>query len=98
MRDAAYNIFLVLFEGFNPAWNELFQFEVYVPELALVRFLIEDHDSTSGNEFIGQYTIPFNSLQMGMYIVPLSSNFKFLIFRKYFILEPKTKKNLMYIL
>ncbi|XP_038156449.1 1-phosphatidylinositol 4,5-bisphosphate phosphodiesterase delta-1b isoform X1 [Cyprinodon tularosa] len=57
--------------GFNPAWNELFQFEVYVPELALVRFLIEDHDSTSGNEFIGQYTIPFNSLQMGYRHVPL---------------------------
>uniref|UniRef100_A0A8C2ZLB6 Phosphoinositide phospholipase C n=1 Tax=Cyclopterus lumpus TaxID=8103 RepID=A0A8C2ZLB6_CYCLU len=57
--------------GFNPAWNESFQFDVYVPDLALVRFTIEDHDSTSGNEFIGQYTLPFNSLNMGYRQVPL---------------------------
>lgn len=52
-------------EGFNPTWNENFQFEVYVPELALVRFVVEDYDSTSDNEFVGQYTLPFNSLKMG---------------------------------
>nr|XP_055058278.1 1-phosphatidylinositol 4,5-bisphosphate phosphodiesterase delta-1b isoform X1 [Misgurnus anguillicaudatus] len=57
--------------GFNPMWNENFQFEVCVPDLALVRFLVEDHDSTSGNDFIGQYTIPFNSLKNGYRHVPL---------------------------
>lgn len=57
--------------GFNPMWNENFQFDVYVPELALVRFLVEDHDSTSDNEFVGQYTLPFNSLKMGYRHVPL---------------------------
>ncbi|XP_072297138.1 1-phosphatidylinositol 4,5-bisphosphate phosphodiesterase delta-1-like isoform X2 [Eucyclogobius newberryi] len=57
--------------GFNPSWNENFQFDVYVPELALVRFLVQDYDSTSGNEFVGQYTLPFNSLQMGYRHVPL---------------------------
>uniref|UniRef100_A0A667ZK70 Phosphoinositide phospholipase C n=1 Tax=Myripristis murdjan TaxID=586833 RepID=A0A667ZK70_9TELE len=60
-----------LFLGFNPSWNQSFQFEVYVPELALVRFVIEDYDSTSDNEFIAQYTLPFNSLQMGYRHVPL---------------------------
>ncbi|CAL1580093.1 unnamed protein product [Knipowitschia caucasica] len=57
--------------GFNPSWNENFQFDVYVPELALVRFVVEDHDSTSGNEFVAQYTLPFNSLQMGYRHIPL---------------------------
>ncbi|XP_075876744.1 1-phosphatidylinositol 4,5-bisphosphate phosphodiesterase delta-1-like isoform X2 [Nelusetta ayraudi] len=57
--------------GFNPSWNENFQFDVYVPELAVVRFVIEDHDSTSNNEFIAQYTIPFSSLNMGYRHVPL---------------------------
>ncbi|XP_041660092.1 1-phosphatidylinositol 4,5-bisphosphate phosphodiesterase delta-1-like isoform X2 [Cheilinus undulatus] len=57
--------------GFNPAWNENFQFDVYVPDLALVRFAVEDHDSTSDNEFIAQYTLPFNSLKMGYRHVPL---------------------------
>ncbi|XP_059200678.1 1-phosphatidylinositol 4,5-bisphosphate phosphodiesterase delta-1-like [Centropristis striata] len=57
--------------GFNPEWNENFQFDVFVPELALVRFTVEDHDSTSGNEFVGQYTLPLNSIKMGYRHVPL---------------------------
>ncbi|XP_012723855.2 1-phosphatidylinositol 4,5-bisphosphate phosphodiesterase delta-1b isoform X1 [Fundulus heteroclitus] len=57
--------------GFNPSWNENFQFDVYVPDLALVRFLIMDHDSTSDDEFVGQFTLPFNSLKMGYRHVPL---------------------------
>lgn len=51
--------------GFNPAWNQNFQFDVYVPDLALVRFVVEDYDSMSDNDFVGQYTLPFNSLKMG---------------------------------
>lgn len=46
-------------------WNENFQFDVCVPDLALVRFLIEDYDTATDNEFIGQYTLPFNSLMNG---------------------------------
>uniref|UniRef100_A0A7N6ARV0 Phosphoinositide phospholipase C n=1 Tax=Anabas testudineus TaxID=64144 RepID=A0A7N6ARV0_ANATE len=59
--------------GFNPGWNENFQFDVYVPDLALVRFVVEDYDFMSENEFIGQYTLPFNSLKMGYRHVPLLS-------------------------
>ncbi|XP_035025981.2 1-phosphatidylinositol 4,5-bisphosphate phosphodiesterase delta-1 isoform X1 [Hippoglossus stenolepis] len=59
--------------GFNPSWNESFEFDVYVPDLALVRFVVEDHDSASDNEFVGQYTLPFNSLKMGYRHVPLLS-------------------------
>lgn len=66
--------FWFISSGFNPEWNENFQFDVYVPELAKVRFLVEDHDAASNNEFVGQYTLPFNSLQMGkLTIVSLSS-------------------------
>uniref|UniRef100_A0A8C9YZR6 Phosphoinositide phospholipase C n=1 Tax=Sander lucioperca TaxID=283035 RepID=A0A8C9YZR6_SANLU len=60
--------------GFNPEWNETFQFDVYVPELALVRFTVEDYDSVSDNEFIGQYTLPFNSLKMGKFPSPPTVN------------------------
>lgn len=69
MRHAAALTSTLFFpvEGFNPTWNENFQFEVYVPELALVRFVVEDYDSTSDNEFIGQYTLPFNGLKMGKF-------------------------------
>ncbi|KAG2459013.1 PLCD4 phosphodiesterase, partial [Polypterus senegalus] len=51
--------------GFNPSWNETLQFTVHVPELALVRFVVEDYDKTSKNDFVGQYTLPFTSIQQG---------------------------------
>ncbi|MBN3312575.1 PLCD1 phosphodiesterase, partial [Atractosteus spatula] len=51
--------------GLNPMWNESFSFKVCVPELALLRFVVEDHDVASHNDFIGQYTLPFTSLQNG---------------------------------
>ena len=60
---------LPYFSGFNPSWNESFEFEVYMPDLALVRFVVEDHDSASDNEFVGQYTLPFNSLKMGEFSI-----------------------------
>ena len=53
--------------GFNPQWNENFKFNVHVPELAMVRFVIEDYDSKSYNDFVAQYTLPFTSLQLGEY-------------------------------
>ncbi|KAK6026270.1 C2 domain protein, partial [Ostertagia ostertagi] len=48
--------------GHNPSFDESFQFQVSVPELALVRFLVLDDDFI-GDDFIGQYTIPFECLQ-----------------------------------
>ncbi|KAI5093107.1 phospholipase C, delta 1b isoform X1 [Silurus meridionalis] len=57
--------------GFNPMWNENFQFDLYVPELALVRFVVQDYDVVSSNDFIGQCTVPFNSMQMGYRHMPL---------------------------
>lgn len=55
----------VLALGFNPRWDTEFEFEVVVPELALVRFVVEDYDASSKNDFIGQSTIPLYSLRQG---------------------------------
>uniref|UniRef100_A0A4W6F326 Phosphoinositide phospholipase C n=1 Tax=Lates calcarifer TaxID=8187 RepID=A0A4W6F326_LATCA len=51
--------------GFNPRWDCTFNFTVHVPDVALVRFMVEDHDYTSSNDFLGQYTLPFTSLRTG---------------------------------
>uniref|UniRef100_A0A8C0E8C5 Phosphoinositide phospholipase C n=1 Tax=Balaenoptera musculus TaxID=9771 RepID=A0A8C0E8C5_BALMU len=59
--------------GFNPWWDTEFEFEVIVPELALVRFVVEDYDASSKNDFIGQSTIPLNSLKQGYRHVHLLS-------------------------
>uniref|UniRef100_A0A8C8DCF4 Phosphoinositide phospholipase C n=1 Tax=Oryzias sinensis TaxID=183150 RepID=A0A8C8DCF4_9TELE len=57
--------------GFNPQWNCALNFTVHVPDLALVRFMVEDHDYTSSNDFLGQYTLPFTSMRSGYRHVPL---------------------------
>lgn len=57
--------------GFNPSWNERFQFDIHVPELALVRFVVEDYDTTSQNDHVGQYCLPLTSVQNGYRHVPL---------------------------
>lgn len=57
--------------GFNPMWNERFQFDIHVPELAMVRFVVEDYDSTSQNDLVGQYCLPLTSVQNGYRHVPL---------------------------
>ncbi|TRZ01848.1 hypothetical protein DNTS_007153 [Danionella cerebrum] len=57
--------------GFNPSWNINFQFTIRVPELALVRFVVEDYDAASKNDLIGLYTVPLSSIQNGYRHVPL---------------------------
>ncbi|XP_037612883.1 1-phosphatidylinositol 4,5-bisphosphate phosphodiesterase delta-1a isoform X2 [Sebastes umbrosus] len=57
--------------GFNPMWNETFTFDIQVPELAMLRFVAEDYDSTSQNDLIGQYCLPLTSVQNGYRHIPL---------------------------
>ncbi|XP_075906623.1 1-phosphatidylinositol 4,5-bisphosphate phosphodiesterase delta-1a isoform X1 [Nelusetta ayraudi] len=57
--------------GFNPMWNESLQFDVHVPELVMVRFVVEDYDSTSQNDLVGHYCLPLTSVQNGYRHVPL---------------------------
>uniref|UniRef100_A0A8C5WFY4 Phosphoinositide phospholipase C n=1 Tax=Leptobrachium leishanense TaxID=445787 RepID=A0A8C5WFY4_9ANUR len=63
----------ILNNGFNPSWDEELRLEVLIPELALVRFVVEDYDKTSSNDFVGQYTLPFPSLKPGYRHVHLLS-------------------------
>ncbi|CAH2282737.1 inactive phospholipase C 2 [Pelobates cultripes] len=58
--------------GDNPIFDESFEFQVNLPELTMVRFVVLDDDYI-GDEFIGQYTIPFECLQPGYRHIPLQS-------------------------
>ncbi|KAM5274386.1 1-phosphatidylinositol 4,5-bisphosphate phosphodiesterase delta-3 [Ctenodactylus gundi] len=55
----------VLNNGFNPYWGQTLQFPLRAPELVLVRFVVEDYDTTSPNDFVGQFTLPLGSLKQG---------------------------------
>ncbi|XP_069474521.1 1-phosphatidylinositol 4,5-bisphosphate phosphodiesterase eta-1 isoform X2 [Ambystoma mexicanum] len=50
--------------GFNPVWEETLTFTIHMPEIALVRFLVWDHDPI-GRDFVGQRTVTFSSLMPG---------------------------------
>lgn len=55
----------VLSSGFNPVWEETLTFTLHMAEVALVRFLVWDHDPI-GRDFIGQRTVAFTSLMPGL--------------------------------
>ncbi|TRY96837.1 hypothetical protein DNTS_015410 [Danionella cerebrum] len=50
--------------GFNPMWEETLVFTLHMPEVALIRFLVWDHDPI-GQDFIGQRTIAVDSMIPG---------------------------------
>ncbi|XP_066543926.1 inactive phospholipase C-like protein 1 [Amia ocellicauda] len=55
-----------------PLIDETFEFQVNLPELALLRFLVLD-DEHIGDDFIGQYSVAVECLQPGYRCVPLLS-------------------------
>ncbi|XP_053317978.1 1-phosphatidylinositol 4,5-bisphosphate phosphodiesterase zeta-1 [Spea bombifrons] len=57
--------------AFNPRWNQPLTFTVHVPELALVRFCVEDQMAFLSNQFLGQYTLPLTCINKGYRNVPL---------------------------
>ncbi|XP_021114792.1 1-phosphatidylinositol 4,5-bisphosphate phosphodiesterase zeta-1 isoform X1 [Heterocephalus glaber] len=64
--------------AFSPRWNETFTFIIQVPELALLRFVVENSGLIAGNEFLGQYTLPVLCMSKGNFLksyrrVPLFS-------------------------
>ena len=61
--------------GFNPVWNEGCEFEVFNPELALIRFVAQDEDVFGDPNFIGQATFPVISLRPGFRSVPLKNQY-----------------------
>uniref|UniRef100_A0A3B5MSP5 Phosphoinositide phospholipase C n=1 Tax=Xiphophorus couchianus TaxID=32473 RepID=A0A3B5MSP5_9TELE len=54
----------------EPMFDETFEFQVNMPELALLRFVVLDDDYI-GDDFIGQYSVAFDCLQPGYRNVPL---------------------------
>ncbi|XP_052828216.1 1-phosphatidylinositol 4,5-bisphosphate phosphodiesterase delta-4 [Octopus bimaculoides] len=50
--------------GFNPRWDEDFEFRINHPDLCILRFSVKDYD-LGGDDFIGYFTIPFNCMQEG---------------------------------
>lgn len=59
--------------GYNPVFDETFEFRIILPEIALLRFVVLDDDHI-GDCFIGQFTIPVDCIRQGYRTVYLLSN------------------------
>ncbi|XP_016052298.1 PREDICTED: 1-phosphatidylinositol 4,5-bisphosphate phosphodiesterase delta-4 [Miniopterus natalensis] len=51
--------------GFNPYWGQTLCFQLLVPELAMLRFVVMDYNWKPRNDFVGQYTLPWICMQQG---------------------------------
>jgi Ca2+-dependent lipid-binding protein len=50
--------------GFNPIWNEDFQFVINCPELAFIKFKVMDEDAGK-DDLIGHFSIRFENIRTG---------------------------------
>ncbi|XWS28687.1 hypothetical protein CRYUN_Cryun25bG0092700 [Craigia yunnanensis] len=53
-----------------PAWNEEFEFQLRVPELAVLRIQVLEYDTTGRPDFGGQACLPVSELRTGIRTVP----------------------------
>lgn len=54
-----------------PAWEEVFEFPLTVPQLALLRIEVLDYDMSEKDDFGGQTCLPVWELRQGIRAVPL---------------------------
>ncbi|GLT81717.1 hypothetical protein SLE2022_001520 [Rubroshorea leprosula] len=58
-------------DKWNPVWDEEFTFELTVPELALLRVEVREHNDIEKHEFAGQTCLLVSELKQGIRAVPL---------------------------
>ncbi|KAJ4720066.1 Phosphoinositide phospholipase C [Melia azedarach] len=61
----------VILDNWCPVWNEEFIFPLAVPELALLRIEVREHDLSESDDFGGQTCLPVPELRRGIRSVPL---------------------------
>ncbi|CAH1424962.1 unnamed protein product [Lactuca virosa] len=60
-------------DNWIPSWNEEFEFQLTVPELALLRIEVHEYDMSEKDDFGGQTCLPISELRKGIRAVPLYS-------------------------
>nr|XP_043631185.1 phosphoinositide phospholipase C 6-like [Erigeron canadensis] len=61
----------VIKDDWTPIWDEEFTFQLTVPELALLKIVVREHDVSEKDDFGGQTCLPVSELKTGIRIVPL---------------------------
>ncbi|XGW10711.1 hypothetical protein V3C99_012318, partial [Haemonchus contortus] len=75
--ERSYKTRTIASNGLNPIWNQTFVFEVTCPEMALLRFSVEDGDfvGPKTDPFIGQAVFPLDCIRTGFRSIPLLNQF-----------------------
>ncbi|XP_054788815.1 phosphoinositide phospholipase C 2-like isoform X2 [Prosopis cineraria] len=60
-------------DSWLPSWNEVFEFRLTVPELAVLRIEVHEYDISEKDDFGGQTCLPISELRSGIRAVPLCS-------------------------
>ncbi|CAI0415842.1 unnamed protein product [Linum tenue] len=58
-------------DNWIPVWNEEFEFQLTVPELALLRLEVHEYDMSEKDDFGGQTCLPVSEIRSGIRAVPL---------------------------
>ncbi|CAL5363867.1 unnamed protein product [Camellia sinensis] len=61
----------IIEDDWAPVWDEEFTFPLTVPELALLRIEVREHDRSEKDDFGGQTCLPVSELRSGIRAVPL---------------------------
>ncbi|KAL0359179.1 UNVERIFIED_CONTAM: Phosphoinositide phospholipase C 6 [Sesamum angustifolium] len=69
--DAAKKKTRVIEDDWTPYWDEDFAFPLTVPELALLRIEVREHNRSEKDDFGGQTCLPVSELRPGIRAVPL---------------------------
>jgi len=51
--------------GFDPTWNETFEFDIYFPQMCLIRFDVYDHDRFTKDDRLLYFCLPMTTIQTG---------------------------------
>ncbi|UJR09704.1 hypothetical protein I4U23_013933 [Adineta vaga] len=60
--------------GFNPVWNENFQFRIKFPQMCLIYFSIMDYDVLTNNDRLAYFCSPITMIQEGYRHIHLRAN------------------------
>lgn len=51
--------------GLNPTWNDVCEFDIINPDVAMLRFVVQDEDMFGDPNFLGQASFPVRCLRTG---------------------------------
>ncbi|CAF0825498.1 unnamed protein product [Adineta ricciae] len=79
--------------GFDPEWNETFQFDIHFPQMCLIRFDVYDHDRFSRDDRLAYFCLPVTAMQTGSTLLDADVCIYLILFVGYRHIHLRAKNN-----